>query len=285
MTDPTDVDLPAIDSAGAVEAPTVFAPHPAAPGVTVIPAYLPVPGMGVIAANSFLLDGPEPLLVDSGPGGLTSGAYEAALRSVVDPAALRWLWLTHTDPDHTGALAWLLDAAPDLRVITTYLGAAKLSMSTPVPLDRCRFANPGDRVEVGDRNLLAVRPPTFDAPETTGVLDLASGTLISADTFGALLAEPAARAEDVDPGALADGLVLWSTVDAPWLHQVDRPAYDAALRELRRLAPRHVLSSHLPPATGIVDALLDAAADVPDADPWVGPDQAALEAMLAQLAA
>jgi hypothetical protein len=285
MTDLTQPDLPTIDSAGVPEAPTVYAPHLAAPGVTVIPAYLPVPGMGVIPANSFVLDGPEPLLVDTGPGGLTAGAYEAALRSVVDPAELRWLWLTHTDPDHTGALAWLLDAAPDLEVVTTYLGAAKLSMSTPVPLDRCRFANPGDRVEIGDRSLLAVRPPIFDAPETTGVLDLVTSTLISADTFGALMAEPAVRAEDIDPGALADGLVLWSSVDAPWLHQVDRAAYDASLRELRRLAPRHVLSSHLPPATGIVGRLLDAAAAVPDADPWVGPDQAALEAMLAQLAA
>jgi glyoxylase-like metal-dependent hydrolase (beta-lactamase superfamily II) len=275
--------LPALGAVTELEAPTVFAPHRAAPGVHVIPAYLPVPGMGVIPASSFVLEAREPVLVDTGPGGLPAGAYQAALESVVDPADLRWLWLTHTDPDHTGALAWLLDAAPNVRVITTFLGAAKLSMSIPVPLDRCWFANPGDRVSVGDRSLLAMRPPSFDAPETTAVLDDSTGTLFCADTFGALLAAPAERAEDVPAADLADGLVLWSTVDAPWLHQTDRSRYLAGLDELRRLAPRHVLSAHLPPAGAVIEQLTTAAAEAPDADPWIGPDQAALEALLAQV--
>ena len=45
-----------------------------------------------------------------------------------------------------------------------------------------------------------------------------------------------------------------------------------------------VLSTHLPPARNRGDQLLDVLADAPDQPPFVGPDQAALEALLAGFA-
>ena len=277
------LSLPEVgDPSVAVDQPTMFEPYGAATDVDVLPAYLPVPGMGVLPANAFVIHAEQPVLVDTGPGGLAPGAFEQALRSVIDPGQLRWLWLTHTDPDHVGALGWLLDAAPDLRVVTTYLAVGKLGLHQPVPLDRCYFANPGDTVHVGDRKLLAVAPPTFDAPETTALYDTRTTTLFSADMFGALMAAPAADAADLAGSDLEEGLIRWATIDAPWVHRVDRSVFAHELDRLRALAPRHVLSSHLPPATGAVDRLVDLVARVPDADLWVGPDQAALDAILAQ---
>jgi hypothetical protein len=45
-----------------------------------------------------------------------------------------------------------------------------------------------------------------------------------------------------------------------------------------------VLSSHLPAAPGhMVDRLLASLETVPEAQPFVGPDQAALQEMLAQM--
>ena len=274
LPDVASTDIP-------IEAPTVFAPYRVTPDISVIPAYLPVPGIGVLPAHSFVIHGAEPVLVDTGPGG-AGPAYHEALRQVIDPEDLRWLWLTHTDPDHVGALRWVLDAAPDLRVITTYLAAGKLGMHQPVPLDRCWFANPGDRVDVGDRQLLAVSPPTYDAPETTSVFDGRTGTLFSADAFGALASGPSSHASDIDPAELTEGMIMWSTVDAPWVGDVDRGAFEASLDDIERLSPELVLGSHLPPAAGMLDVLLGILARVPDADPWVGPDQAALEAILGQ---
>jgi glyoxylase-like metal-dependent hydrolase (beta-lactamase superfamily II) len=280
----TITDLTTVDAhTGAIEAPTAFATQQVASDVHVLPAYLPVPGMGVLPANSFLVDGPEPLLVDAGPGGAEEG-WRQALTSLIDPADLRWLWLTHTDPDHMGSLGWLLDVAPNLRVITTYLAAGKLSMHQPLPLDRAYFANPGDTITIGGHTFAALRPPTFDAPETTALFDVERRTVFSADAFGALMQAPLALAEDIAPGDLADGMALWSSVDAPWVHQVDRSAFARGIAEWRDLGASRVLSAHLPPAEGMVNRLLDLVAEVPDASPWVGPDQAALEALLAQVA-
>lgn len=76
---------------------------------------------------------------------------------------------------------------------------------------------------------------------------------------------------------------LWISVDAPWAHVADPAAFGATVDAMRRLAPTSVLSSHLPP---ILDAesiarAFDVAMSAPGTAPFVGPDQQALEAMLA----
>ena len=99
----------------------------ATPGVDVITTTADIPALGSIAINAFVLHGPEPVLVDTGT---VAGAPEfmTALASVIDPAELRWIWLTHTDFDHIGSLAALLEANPWLRVITSSAMARISSM-------------------------------------------------------------------------------------------------------------------------------------------------------------
>jgi hypothetical protein len=46
-----------------------------------------------------------------------------------------------------------------------------------------------------------------------------------------------------------------------------------------------MLSSHLPPARGLTQQLLANLELLPDAAPFTGPDQAAMERMLAELTA
>jgi flavorubredoxin len=53
------------------------------------------------------------------------------LSGTIDPADVRWIWLTHPDRDHTGGLYDLLEAAPQARVVTTFLGVGILSTERP----------------------------------------------------------------------------------------------------------------------------------------------------------
>lgn len=242
-------------------------------------AYLPVPGFGVLPVNAFLLRAQQPVLIDTGVACL-GGDFRKQLHRFIDPQDLRWIWITHADFDHIGNLPELMDEAPNARIVTTYIGMAKMSLQG-LPLDRMFLLNPGQSLDAGDRKLLAVAPPTFDAPETCGLFDAASGTLFSADSFGALLPAPAETAEQIDPRALRDGCVTWATLDAPWLHNVDAGRFDNVLRKIRQLNPGTVLSSHLPPAMGLVDDLIANLKQALQAPRFVGPDQAQLEQLMA----
>ena len=66
--------------------------------------------------------------------GLAGRDFVAALAEAVDPADVRWIWLTHPDRDHTGGIFPLLDAAPQARLVTTFVGAGLLSLERPPPL-------------------------------------------------------------------------------------------------------------------------------------------------------
>lgn len=252
--------------------------------VTVLTTPFPIPGIGVLPVNAFLLRAAEPVVVDTGVGVPGTGFLDT-LATLIDPADVRWIWLTHPDRDHTGGLFDLLEAAPEAKVVTTFLGVGIMSTERPLPLDRVHLVNPGQALDVGDRRLFAFRPPLFDNPATTGFFDPRSRACFSSDCFGAPMASEE-QALSTDVAAVGDddlhaGQMLWASVDSPWVHSVDQDRFAESLRPLREMDAAMVLSSHLPPAVGRTESLIDSLARTPEATPFVGPDQQALEALLA----
>lgn len=211
----------------------------------ILPSWLPIPGMGVLPVNSFLMTGPEPVLVDTGLAVLAD-EFLAALKASVDPEDLRWIWLSHTDPDHIGNLRRVLDIAPNATVVTNFLGAGKMGIMEGHDLTRVRVLDPGEVFEAGGRRFHQVRPPYYDAPETMGFFEERDRVLFAADAFGALLPQPVESLGDVDGDTLRDGLVGWSSVDAPWLANTDSAALGRIIGDLNDLGPETVLSGHLP---------------------------------------
>jgi flavorubredoxin len=255
----------------------------AAEDIEVITSNFPIPGLGFVPINSFVIKGSEPILVDTGAV-VESDQFMATLRSIIDPADLRWIWLTHTDFDHIGSLHRLLEENPQIRVITTFLGVGIMSLSAPLPMDRVNFLNSGEKMTVGNRTLTALRPPAFDNPSTTGFHDDKSGVFFSSDCFGALLQDVPQNAADLSEKDLREGQVFWATVDSPWLHKANEDTLAKELKAIRSMEPSMILSSHLPAAGGdMTDRILSALADAPGAQPFVGPDQNALEQMLKEM--
>ena len=249
-------------------------------GVDVFTVDVDIAGLGHLPINAFVLNGAEPLLVDTGSM-IHRDEFRAGLQSVIDVADLRWIWLTHTDFDHIGLLHELLALNPELRVITTYFGVGIMGLFDPLPMDRVNFVNPGETISIGDRVLTAVRPPSFDNPITTGFYEHGDRMLFSADCFGALLPALPENAADLTAQELHQGQVTWGTIDSGWLHTADTSKLARDLERIRNIEPSMVLSAHLAPAPGtLLDRMLDAIAAVPTAEPFSAPGQAALDAML-----
>ncbi len=248
------------------------APYQAAPDVHVFPANLPIPGVGVLPVNAYLLTAQEPVLIDAGVGSDTEDFVDA-VSSVIDLQSLRWVWLTHDDADHTGSIERILELAPNAKLVTHAFSAFRMATWWPVPMDRVHAIRFGDEIHVGDRTLTAVAPPLFDNPMSTGLLDQSTGSLFTVDAFGAILPEATQSASDVPPEILAGGMLGWATTDSPWLHIADRDAFGQVLDRVRQIRPTRIFSSHLPAANGSqLEDMLAVLEKVPDAEPFIPPD-------------
>ena len=175
-------------------------PYQGGPDVHVLPTNLALPGVGVLSVNAYVVLAEEPVLIDTGIG-LDGDQFIEALASIVDPAALRWVWLTHDDADHIGSIRQVLERAPHARLVTNAFCAFRMATWWPVPFDRVHAIRVGDAIHVGDRTLRAVAPPLFDNPLSIGVLDESTGALFSVDAFGAILPEPTQDVAAVPPDA------------------------------------------------------------------------------------
>lgn len=249
-----------------------------APDTVSLVSYIPIPGYGVLPVNAFVIKAKEPVLVDTGMASVRAD-FMRKLEAVINPNDLRWIWLTHIDMDHIGNLEAVLEVAPNARIVSSFIGMAKLGLYG-LPLDRVFLLNPGQHINTGDRQLLAIKPPTYDAPETTALFDNKSSTFFSADCFGAILEQPVNSAADISARAIRDGSHLWSSIDAPWLRFVDPGKFGNTLSAIEKLNSNTILSSHLPPAENMSGTLLDILAGATQTPAFVGPDQQALEKMM-----
>ncbi|GGQ52825.1 MBL fold metallo-hydrolase [Streptomyces flaveolus] len=258
--------------------------HQVRPDISVLNDSIEVPGIGYLPVNAFVLHAAQPVVIDTGLG-LPDRNFLEAVASVLDPADVRWIWLTHPDRDHTGGIFDLLDAAPQARLVTTFLSAGFMSCERPLPLDRLYLLNPGQQLDAGDRTLTGFRPPLYDNPATVGLFDDRSGACFSSDCFGGPMpSADLAHADDAGAVGAEDlraAQLLWATVDSPWVHNVDVQKFLGTFRQLRDREPELVLSTHLPPAPAMTGPMIDTLVTAPGAPAFTGPDQAALEQMLA----
>jgi flavorubredoxin len=130
--------------------------HRVLPDTTVISDHAEIPGLGFLPVNTFVIHAEQPVVVDTGLS-TPDKDFLADLAGVIDPGDVRWVWITHPDRDHTGGWWELLQAAPDARLVTTFLGLGIMSCQWQVPLDRVYLLNPGQRLDVGDRTLTGYR--------------------------------------------------------------------------------------------------------------------------------
>ncbi len=266
-----------------IDTPILLDPQRLTPSWAVLPSFLPVPGMGVLAVNAFVLKGPAPMLVDTGLAAL-GDAFIDALAREIDLGDLRWIWLSHLDADHLGNLERVLQKAPKARVLTSFLGMGKMQLAG-LDVSRVAVLEPGACFDAGGRTLVPVRPPYFDAPESIGFFDTQERVLFAVDSFGALLPAPVTDFDAIDPRALRDGLVAWSSIDAPWLAGVDQRAFGDALGALRRLAPEVVISGHLPAAHAAIDRLTGMVREAWCAGPSTAVDPLAIASVVEGLSA
>ncbi len=257
-------------------------PYQATKEIEVLSTPHLIPGEGLLTINAFVIKATEPVLVDTGIE-MDSEEFMSILDSIIDPQDLKWVWLTHDDADHSGNIQKVMDVATNARLVMHAVAMLRMGTAWKVPIDRVYLLNPGESISVGDRKLTAVRPPLFDNPSTIGIYDNKSEVFFSVDSFGAIL--PSLGPHDVDEFQEVDlvkGMNTWTKADTPWVHTLEPNKFSQELDKIRQMAPKMILSTHLMTSRRKTEQFLKILADIPTSEPWVAPNQAALEQMLAQ---
>lgn len=177
----------------------------------------------------------------------------------------------------------MLEAAPQAKFYTQFVGLARLETALHLPIDRVWIFNPGQTFTHGGRELAVLRPPLFDSPATNAYFDSQSGVLMIADSLRALILSPAQDVGDMGDAAFDDGFFLFNRLNHPWFQFIDPAKFENPPEEIHRLEPDVIGSCHAPMARGRTKANLEAMSKIPFMDPGPLPDQAALDSILAQI--
>jgi flavorubredoxin len=259
-------------------------PYRASPDTWVLPSYLTVPGLGLIVLNSYLIQGREPVVIDTGMPVVREEFLET-LWSLVDPKDVKWLFLTHDDIDHSGNLIEVLSAATNAKLVTQFIGYARLETAYHMRPERVRLVNPGQVLEVGDRKIVVLRPPLFDSPSTSALFDSKSRVLFSADSFGAFIPNLGEDVQDIPEAAYNEGFEIFNRGNHPWSAWADPVKIEAVLDQIRRLGPEVIAGCHSPMARGRTETHVKALHRLIGMEPLLGPEQEAFEDIMAAMAA
>lgn len=133
-------------------------------------AYL-VKGNGKIA----LIDTVEEKFVDE---------YMDKVKALVDPKTIDYIIVNHTEHDHSGSLAYLLEQAPQATVYCTIAAKNFLGNIMAKPI-ACQTVKDGDTLDLGGRTLRFITAPFLHWPDTMFTRLEEEHILFSCDAFGA----------------------------------------------------------------------------------------------------
>jgi hypothetical protein len=202
-------------------------PQPIASDTWLIPTLGADPAGGYVGAHSVVINGREPVIVDTSVL-FGRDAWLQNVFSVLEPEDVRWIFLSHDDHDHLGNLDAVLDLCPHATLLANYAMVGRLAGDIELPLERMRWLNVGESIDLGDRQLVMVRPPMFDSPATRGFLDTRTGMLWAVDSFGSEFPGAVYDADDIPADVYDPSFVMLNSLNTPWLewsHECGEVAY------------------------------------------------------------
>lgn len=122
--------------------------------------------------------------------------FRKHIEAVLPIAQIDYLIVNHTEPDHAGSIARLLEINPDLTVVGS--PAALQFLKEIVNQDfRSLIAKEGMTLDLGGKTLQLIMAPNLHWPDTMYTLAQEDGILFTCDSFGAHYAFEGLRVSEV----------------------------------------------------------------------------------------
>jgi flavorubredoxin len=139
--------------------------------------------------NSYLVKGTEKtVLIDTVNPGFEK-EFVAKINKVTELEKLDYLIMNHAEPDHSNAIRFILERAPNAVLVTTKKGVGMARNYHEIPDERVKIVGDGDLLELGGKTLRFIEAPWLHWPETMFTYLEEDKVLFSCDFFGAHTAQ------------------------------------------------------------------------------------------------
>ncbi|WP_017317242.1 diflavin flavoprotein [Mastigocladopsis repens] len=133
--------------------------------------------------NSYLIKGDKVVLVDTSHTKFRN-LYLDTLKSLVNPKAIDYIIVSHTEPDHSGLVEDVLQLAPRATVLASKVALQFLENLVHDPFSK-RIVKSGDRIDLGQGHEIEfVSAPNLHWPDTIFSYDTKNQILFTCDAFG-----------------------------------------------------------------------------------------------------
>lgn len=139
--------------------------------------------------NAYLVKGTEKTALIEGAHKGFFETFAKNITAVTDFANIDYLIVNHTEPDHSGAIRFLLEQNPDLLVYGTAACLKNLDNIVRLPFNRV-VVKDGDTLSLVDKTLTFCVSPNIHWPDTMMTYLSEDKILFSCDFLGCHFAEP-----------------------------------------------------------------------------------------------
>lgn len=134
--------------------------------------------------NSYLIKGKDKIAIIDTVKEERAEEFLAKVKKLVNPADVDYFIVNHTEPDHSGSLAFMLKHCPKAVVYSTAAAKNFLGNLIHTPFES-HVVKDGELLDLGGKRLRFIVAPYLHWPDTMFALEEETGTLFSCDAFGA----------------------------------------------------------------------------------------------------
>jgi flavorubredoxin len=133
--------------------------------------------------NSYFINATKKVVIDTVKENFKD-EYLRKLRMVADPSAIDYIVTTHTEPDHSGCIKYLLELAPRAVVYGSRQAIGYLQDMVGRPFEFV-YAKDGDVLDLGNKTLTFIAAPNLHWPDSMYAYLQEDKLLFTCDSFGA----------------------------------------------------------------------------------------------------
>jgi len=197
--------------------------------------YWPIPSG--TSYNFYVVKGSEGIALIDGIDIRFSDEFFEALESVVNPEDIDYVITQHTEPDHSGTLAEVMNRAPKAILLGTKQALMIGEALADFPLDRAKEVKDGDEVGLGNKTLRFIVAPMIHWPDTMLTYLVEDSILFTCDLFGSHGAsERIFYDEDPDTFEFVD---YYASILMAYYNMAAK-----AVAKVKELSPRIIAPSH-----------------------------------------